>query len=326
MAVPEEKFEWLLRAEETEKLVPVSSRMVMDDEFWNARIERLEPSEGLRLFLTTADVHREFVFDTRQSDPEPLLFCHVPVSGHARLGFGDGMSVELDPSQSAIFLPATRRGIFTFSPQRALRHAGLGLRTTRVAQIFGEDMPGILAELIREKQTTRLIETATGMRLRRLGGQLFDETLRGSLRLVFLEGVALQVLALQAAAAGARRRRPAGLTRSMRGVAMEARERLLADIADPPSLGELARALGVSERPLNAAFRSLYGGTVYEVLRDERLNHAREALEVGGASIKQIAFRVGYSHASNFTAAFTKRFGQPPLRYVRNQSRDQGAD
>jgi AraC-like DNA-binding protein len=59
---------------------------------------------------------------------------------------------------------------------------------------------------------------------------------------------------------------------------------------------------------------------VYEVLRDERLEHARIAIEMGGLSVKDIASRVGYNHVSNFTSAFTRRYGSPPQRFRRSRA------
>jgi AraC-like DNA-binding protein len=314
-----EKVEWLLRADGTARTVTVASLMAMDDEFWRASIERFTPSDGLRLFLTSAEIHRDFVFDTHQAEPEPWLLGHVPVSGHAVLGFTDGVSVAVDPERSALFLPAERRGIFTLRPQKSFRHAGISVRIDRVRQMFGDDLPEAVAGLLGDYGPTRLIETPTGTRLRRAAASLFNERLQGALRLIFMEGVVIQILALQASAAGSRRRKPGELSARTRRLIETAREILVASIADPPSIGALADQVGISERALNAGFRSLYGGTVYEVLRDERLAHARMALETGEASIKQVAHRVGYSHVSNFSTAFARRYGMPPLRFVRGR-------
>jgi AraC-like DNA-binding protein len=319
VAGPTGRIEWLLRANGTERAVPVATRMAMDDEFWRGSIERFNPSDGLRLFLTSAEIHRDFVFDTHQANPEPWLLGHIPVNGHALLGFTDGVSIDVDPRRSALFLPAERRGIFTLRPQKSLRHAGISVRTDRVRQMFGDDLPEIIVRLLGEYGPTRLIETPTGTQLRRVAASLFSEHLQGALRLVFMEGTALQILALQASAAGSRSRTPRDLSVRSRNAIEAARERLLADIADPPSIGALADGAGLSERALNAGFRRLFGGSVYEVLRDERLAHARLALETGAISIKQVAHRVGYSHVSNFSAAFARRYGLPPLRYARER-------
>jgi AraC-like DNA-binding protein len=316
-----DRVEWLVRADDGERVVPVSARMTMDDEYWRATIERFDLSDGLRVFLTNAEVHRDLVFDTHQAEAEPWLLSHIPVTGDARLGFADGVAVDIGPQRSALFLPAERRGIFNLAPQPSLRHAGYSVRANRVRQMFGDDLPEAITAMIGEYGPTRLVETATGIRMRRLAASLFGETLQGPLRLIFMEGVSLQLLAMQAAAAGSRGRSRRGLSPRDGRRLEAARDRLVADMVRPPSLGMLAVSAGMSERALNAGFRHLYGRSVYEVLRDERLEHARVALETTDAGVKQIAHRVGYSHVTNFTNAFTRRYGVSPGR-LRNRGTD----
>jgi AraC-like DNA-binding protein len=83
----------------------------------------------------------------------------------------------------------------------------------------------------------------------------------------------------------------------------------------PPSLGELAAAAGLTEKRLNAGFRALFGTTVFETLRNERLEHARLVLDSEEVTLKAIAFRVGYNHVTNFINAFAARYGAPPRQY-----------
>ena len=319
--MPRSKVEWLIRTGDVERAVAVSDRMTIEDASWRATIERFEPAEGIWVFLSSADIHREVVFDTHQHEVEPRLLSQIPVRGNARLAFADGVAVDVGATRSALFLPARRRGIFTLQPQKGLRHAGLSIAVDRVRQMFGDELPPEIESLIGDYGATRLVEAASSLAIRRLAASLFADTLRGSLRMMFMEGVALQLLAMQAAAAAqggrARSRHPG---RPARGVVEAAHQQLLADMADPPSLGALAAAAGISGKALNAGFRRLYGGTVFEVLRDERLEHARIALEGSDVPIKQIAHRVGYSHVSNFTAAFTRRYGVSPARYLRRRS------
>jgi AraC-like DNA-binding protein len=60
----------------------------------------------------------------------------------------------------------------------------------------------------------------------------------------------------------------------------------------------------------------MFGATVFEVLRNERLEHARQALEEGTVSLKEVSFRVGYNHVSNFVHAFRARYDAPPRQYL----------
>lgn len=98
----------------------------------------------------------------------------------------------------------------------------------------------------------------------------------------------------------------------------EARERLMADLRDPPDLAGLAAAVGMTPRRLNQNFRIVYGTTVFDYLRDARLDAAREALEAGSTlPLKQLAWELGYNQASNFVTAFRRRFGVSPGAYRR---------
>ena len=93
----------------------------------------------------------------------------------------------------------------------------------------------------------------------------------------------------------------------------QARDALLADLREPPSLTALAGVARMSERRLNFGFRTLFGSTAFELLRDARLDLARTLLaEVPDVPLKQVAFRIGYADASNFVKAYRRRFGVTP--------------
>ena len=46
---------------------------------------------------------------------------------------------------------------------------------------------------------------------------------------------------------------------------------------------------------------------MFDVLRDGRLDHARQALEADAISLKELSYRVGYNHVSSFVHAFRAR-------------------
>jgi AraC-like DNA-binding protein len=73
---------------------------------------------------------------------------------------------------------------------------------------------------------------------------------------------------------------------------------------------EVARGLGMSERTLKRKLAEQ--GTSYSELLDrERHSQAVELLR-GAASIDDVAERLGYSDAANFTRAFRRWTGRSP--------------
>ncbi|MEC5317615.1 helix-turn-helix transcriptional regulator [Brenneria populi subsp. brevivirga] len=77
------------------------------------------------------------------------------------------------------------------------------------------------------------------------------------------------------------------------------------------TLDELAHLAAMSASSLRAKFRQLYGRSVFDYLRDCRLELARRYL-AQGYSVQQAAWMSGYQHATNFSTAFRRRYGIAP--------------
>ena len=91
-----------------------------------------------------------------------------------------------------------------------------------------------------------------------------------------------------------------------------AREILHQRLADPPSLLELARLVGLNDCKLKAGFKQTFGTTVFEDLRRQRLDQARQILQERQISVAAAAAAVGYTSKGHFASAFRKQFGINP--------------
>ena len=96
----------------------------------------------------------------------------------------------------------------------------------------------------------------------------------------------------------------------------EARDVLICNLENPPSLFELARQVGINKNKLNQNFRQVFGTSVFDYLHIHRLEQARELLRNKEKNITEVAFEVGYAQHSNFTRAFKKHFGINPTDYL----------
>jgi AraC-like DNA-binding protein len=82
----------------------------------------------------------------------------------------------------------------------------------------------------------------------------------------------------------------------------------------PPTLSELAKAVGINEYKLKKGFKETFGNTVFGYLADTRLELARIELFEKKKSVSQLAFELGYSSIQHFSNAFKKKFGVSPGR------------
>ncbi len=96
----------------------------------------------------------------------------------------------------------------------------------------------------------------------------------------------------------------------------KAKEIMIARMAEPPTLVELSEEIGLSLKKLKEGFKQIYGDSVYSFLFDYKMEHARKLLESGHHNVNEIGLKVGYSTASHFIAAFRKKYGTTPKKYV----------
>lgn len=80
-------------------------------------------------------------------------------------------------------------------------------------------------------------------------------------------------------------------------------------------LEEIAADSGYSKFHINKIFRSQMDTTVMDYLIQYRMEKAKELLALTKESVKNIAFRVGYSDPNYFTWTFRKQEGVSPLQY-----------
>ncbi len=142
----------------------------------------------------------------------------------------------------------------------------------------------------------------------------------GAIRKIFMEGKALELVAHKLAQiqSGNNTSKPTRIgKRDDLERIYEAETLLREDLENPPMLSELAGAVGISYKKLNAGFREVFGATVFGRLRHIRLERARYLMEKQGKNVAEAAFTVGYNSLPSFSNAFSKFFGVSPGRCSR---------
>ncbi|MEO3740490.1 helix-turn-helix transcriptional regulator [Enterobacter sp. AG5470] len=133
----------------------------------------------------------------------------------------------------------------------------------------------------------------------------------GLSRQLMMEGLMLQLLgqALSCRMQGSEKRSVATYSEQHR---LENVRRLLEQEPEKAyTLDALAQLAAMSSSSLRVKFRQAYGQSVFDYLRDCRLELARSYL-AQGYSVQQAAWMSGYQHATNFSTAFRRRYGVAP--------------
>jgi AraC-like DNA-binding protein len=95
----------------------------------------------------------------------------------------------------------------------------------------------------------------------------------------------------------------------------EVKKYLDENFLDASSLEGLTKQFGLNEFKLKHGFKKLFNTSPMRYMQQKRLEYALMLLRDSDRTIKSIAGEIGYTHAANFTIAFSKAFGASPLHY-----------
>lgn len=98
----------------------------------------------------------------------------------------------------------------------------------------------------------------------------------------------------------------------------KAKEILLKNMSNPPSIKELAKICAINEFKLKRGFKQYFGITIYGMLQEERLKSAKELLLRNDVSVKEAASIVGYRSLAHFSKIFKEKFEVLPIEISRH--------
>jgi AraC-like DNA-binding protein len=285
-----------------------------------AFMEQKEVFPGILMFRAGADGRSAFriAMDGTSSDGQIVLGAMLGGAGTVAMEGAEQQDWREDGRFYAL-TPIERRVSYDVWARRDWQAVALRLEESALELLGGGGaLPDVVRESLAGKRSDMAMTAPLSGAIRTVAHALLRPIYDGATGHIHRQGKVLELLAHQFDLLGMEWQDGRDISSLERRNVREARERLLADLRDPPDLSGLAAAVGMTPRRLNRSFRALYGTTVFDYLRDARLDAARQALEDGSTlPLKQLAWVLGYSQASNFVTAFRRRFGVSPGAYRR---------
>lgn len=100
---------------------------------------------------------------------------------------------------------------------------------------------------------------------------------------------------------------------------MKAKEILLQNLQNPPTIKELARLCATNEFKLKIGFKRSFGVSIHKFLQNERLEISKKLLKADDISVKEAATVVGYNNFAHFSKIFKEKFGILPNELVKER-------
>ena len=271
----------------------------------HGEVEEMTLGSGMR--LTQSDVQVLEPYDTLSSHDSPLYMLVVLEGSVVISHYGQQYQI---------------RSGMTFATRLSSHHAmmvrhiaGHKLRTLSLGVYPGDAWhSSLMGALLREWQFSSAPPLTWQVPDYLLTGLARTQQSSGNgvARQLILEGLIMQLLGhglnQQQVAA-----RPGELTLRCEHQRLENIRKLIEQSPEKAySLTGLAQQAAMSASSLRSKFRLAYGCTLFDFLRDCRLALAHRYL-LEGHSVQQAAWMSGYQHATNFSTAFRRRYGMPPV-------------
>ena len=92
----------------------------------------------------------------------------------------------------------------------------------------------------------------------------------------------------------------------------KAKEIILNQMIEPPTLQGLASEIGLNVKKLKEGFKQIYGDTVFGYLLDFKMNEARSMLDTKQYNINEISIKLGYSTSIILFQLLKRNLGRLP--------------
>ena len=281
--------------------------------------------DGLDLCVQDFVSHQDILLNSEnlslQEAYASLTFCMV---GKFTGSLTDVYSNRTVRAQDAVFCANPHaEGTVEYKAGEHVRFVGINLAPALMLSLIEQELaelPQNFQQAIKSGASQPLMHFCdTSIEMAQALHNIIHCPYHGQVRSVYLEGKTLELTALYFSQfyQSANPLPFTALKRQDIDRIYESREILRQNLMTPPSLAELSKQIGLSERKLQQGFRELFGTTVFGVLHNDRMDHARHLLEHTQMTIGAIADMIGISHHGYFARAFKRKFGCTPREYTK---------
>lgn len=224
-----------------------------------------------------------------------------------------GMDVAVDGRQQQLQSRQLLCGTLAGGPWHThmtgdMPHVGLLVSPALLRQIAGDDGDALARDL---ERGIGLWITPSDLRLLHAAQELDNALMGGASSPLLRESKSLEFLIQVLRVRGTARSdgvftQTAVVRRSDHERLHHARSLLLADLAQPPSIADLARQCGMNTFKLKQVFKQHFGLPVHALYQRERMRAAWDLIATGGLSVSQAGLKLGYTNMSHFSSAFKR--------------------
>ncbi len=268
------------------------------------RVGMGEPRESVQVFSSHCFYQKPV--DISLWDSQQRVHLSVWTKGSVNLS---NRKHHFEIKQGGVIMGLIDEETWQSSMQGAVNHTSIVLPLETLIEL--SDSQGLAwHQQLREGHSFQV--TMADIELLKTAHELEQQLLAPAANSLFLEAKTLELLARTLNVFSHAERPKAQLSTKHIECLYFARELLLADLANAPSIDAIAKLCGLNSLKLKAGFKALFGLPIYQYLQKNRLASALALIVEHGYSASQAGNKIGYTNLSHFSHAFQKQHGFNP--------------
>ena len=269
-----------------------------------------ELDEGLNYIETLYTPSKDLAVLSHIDNQEPRMVVTLGLKGHSRFSGSQGDEVVFNEGFTSITTFNSSIGERQYEANKSITQLRFSMSKKWLDRYFGQNKFTQFFNKSGIQQFSHQPISHQGIIAARqlLTGNVSSEVMR-----IFMHGQAMFILAAELSHLSEAKSENSGrFNQKDREIAKLAQDVLIHEFKNPPSVEELSKRVGTNQFKLKKLFHHFFNNTPYGLLLEIRMNNAYQLLESTRCHVGVAAEFVGYSHASNFSAAFIKHFGISP--------------
>ncbi|PHS68508.1 MAG: AraC family transcriptional regulator [Flavobacterium sp.] len=278
-------------------------------------IEEIDIQEGFRVITLNNKSEEELTY--LKGVENTFIQLHFCVNCESSLFFNEHYSLGMKENKSILLYNPKQNLPINLTVQPKGKHLIL-IVSIKIFHSFFSKVAGLIPFLNEENKDKKyyLDKDLTPSEVLILN-QIFKDNMQSSLHELYLKGKIYELLSLyfnksEENATGCPFLEDEDNVEKIK----KAKQIVINNMADPPSLQQIADEIVLSVPKLKEGFKHIYGDTVFNFLLDYKLEYARKLLLSKKHNISEISMQIGYSTASHFISAFKKKYGTTPKQYM----------
>ena len=299
--------------------------MKVPDHHGSGIITGVDFESGVSLFTLNCRLEHPLIFEINTDKNQPLRFNFCAEGSLRHMSENGDIDYTINQFEGSIASPSKEGTEYFYLPSKeVLSICSLRINRKNYLELIKcdiEEAPRPLREAFKDVDATKrfLYTGYYSLAIAECAKSIDNSESEGLARKTFLESRALELLSLQLKQYEDDQKSK-GKRMVIRKAEFEmivnAKQYLIENLADPPTIAALARIVGLNQQKLKEGFKSTTNMTINKFVQNERLKLAAALIRGQDLDINDAAGRVGYSNKSFFAKKFKEKFGVLPKHYA----------